>query len=556
MKRTIAIGTSNFKKIRENNNYYVDKSMFIKEIVEDGSEVVLLPRPRRFGKTLNMTMLRYFFDKNNAAENRKLFEGLKIASDEVFDREQGKYPVIYLSFKDITEVSFEGATDLIRNELANLFESQKSFVDFERITNKERNDFLSICDGSASLSLMRESIKILTHVLFTSFKIKPIIIIDEYDTPIHHSYTNHFYDEMITFMRGLLGSALKDNDSLHKGIITGTLRISKESIFTGLNNPSVYTLLNSNFNDKFGFTQEEVSQMLVDFGLDLEIESVRQWYNGYIIGGVDIYNPWSIINFVHNHQHGFKPYWINTSSNDLIKEIIKTSPYSLQTQIKDLLDDKPIVKTLNENISFPDLKNSDDAIYSFFVFSGYLKASFVSNTDKGEFYELSIPNLEVKRLFNDIILLWFKETFRNDRSTLMLNALFEKDTELFGEILNECVLNSFSAFDVEKRNPERVYQAFLLGLLVSLGNEYEVTSNRESGYGRYDICIIPLDGVKPCIVMELKQIRISETVDTALSSALDQIERLKYETSIRQRGYSNILKLAVVFDGKRVWVRS
>ena len=556
MKKNLAIGTSDFKKLRTSNSYFIDKSLMIQQIIEDISEIILIPRPRRFGKTLNMSMLYYFFNRNNADENRKLFEGLKIANETVFHTEGGKYPVIYITLKDVKSDSFEGSFYKLRELIADVYANFSFLLESSMLNDVEKKHFLSIINEEASNFQLESSLKKLCKYLFAHFKQKPILLIDEYDTPIHSAFTKKYYDGMINFMSMFQGAALKDNEFLHKGVLTGTLRVSKESIFTGLNNLSVYSLLSSSFNDKFGFTQDEVAGMLTDFSLDHEIESVKHWYNGYIIGGLNIYNPWSIINFVHNYKDGFKSYWVNTSSNDLIKEIIKESPYSVQTEIKDLLDDKPLVTVLNDNISFPELQRNDNSIYSFLVFSGYLKARLVKHTEAADYYELLIPNVEVKRLFNDIIMKWFNETFHSDRSKMMLNALFDKDTELFGEILGECVLNSLSAYDVDKRNPERVYQAFLLGMLVSLAPDYEVTSNRESGYGRYDICIIPLKSKKPCIIMELKQIRISETAETALVSALKQIEDKQYEAAIRQRGYDDFVKLAVVFDGKRVWVKS
>ena len=418
---------------------------------------------------------------------------------------------------------------------------------------KYYNDILFCRSSRAQLEI---SLKRLCQYLFKHFKKKPLILIDEYDTPIHAAFTEGYYKEMIDFMRLFLGAALKDNTALYKGVLTGTLRISRESIFTGLNNLSVYTLLNSEYCTYFGFTPEELTQMLADYELGYLEEEVKRWYNGYIFGTQEIYNPWSIINFVASADRKFIPHWVNTSSNDLIKEIIKESPFSVQSEFEDLLVGKCLIKDLDENISFPDLRSNDKSIYSFLVFSGYLKARFKEHTDDADYYELSIPNVEVKRLFKNIILSWFKETFKQGKSVEMVSALLNKDTELFGELLEECVLQSLSVYDVEKREVERVYQAFLLGMLVSLSPDYEVSSNRESGYGRYDICVIPLKSKKTCVIMELKSLRIRETYEDALTSALKQIEDRQYEAAIHQRGYDDILKLAVVFDGKRVWVRS
>jgi len=555
MKKNLPIGTSDFKDLRIKQLYFIDKSLIIKELVNDSSSIILIPRPRRFGKTLNMSMLRYFFDTKDAAENRKLFLGLNICSETEFE-EQGKYPVIFITFKDVKFSNFEDAFSSLQNLVTSAFFEIDACLDFSKFTFQEKQDIEAIKNRTCNLAALGESLRLLTDLIFKSTGLKPILLIDEYDTPIHSAYTERYYKQMVDFMRVFLSRALKDNSSLHKGVLTGTLRISKESIFTGLNNPSVYTLLSYRFSDKFGFTQDEVSKMLADFELEDQNESVKYWYNGYVIGKTDIYNPWSIINYVHASDEGFKAHWVNTSSNDLIKEIVKDSPATVHTEIQDLISGKALVKTLNENISFPELKDTDDDVFSFFVFSGYLKARLLKFENSRYWYELTIPNEEVKILFVDIIRSWFKETFRDGKNIQMLQALLEKDVELFGEILGESVLQNLSVHDVERRHIERVYQAFLLGVLVTLSPDYEVTSNKESGFGRYDICIVPVkDKSKPCIIMELKSIRISETAETALVSALKQIEDKKYETSIRQRGYEDIVKLGVVFDGKRVWVK-
>jgi len=556
MKKELAIGQSDFKTIREQESYYVDKSLMIKEIIDDKSNIILLPRPRRFGKTLNMSMLRYFFDTHNATHNRKLFAGLKIENETVFDTEQGKYPVIFLTFKDVKNLTYPDALFNIKLLISKLFDANQFLLESDLLTQVEKSIYEQIINFSVNQPILEKSLSLFIELYYRYFKQKPILLIDEYDTPVHTAYSNNYYDDMIGFMRVFLGEALKDNLYLYKGILTGTLRISKESIFTGLNNLSVYTLLKGEFNSCFGFTHEELHLMLEFFGL-LELESeIRHWYNGYIIGDIEIYNPWSIVSFVASKDKFFIPYWVNTSGNDLIKELIIDSPHSVRTELQDLLTDKPLVKSLEDNISFPELKKTENAVFSFLVFSGYLKAKFIREENKRFLYELLIPNTEVKILFDNIILGWFKETFDSDRNKVLLNALLDKDIELFEEVLGECVLNSLSCYDVPKRDVERVYQAFLLGMLVSLESDYEVTSNKESGYGRYDICILPLKSKKPAIIMELKRIRPSETAETALASALKQIEEKQYETSIRQRGYTDILKLAVVFDGKRVWAKT
>ena len=558
MKLNLPIGTSDFKKVRLQDSYYIDKSLLIKEVIEDDAEVILLPRPRRFGKTLNMSMLRYFFDRDEATENRALFEGLQIYDEPVFELHQGKYPVIFISFKDIKALNFETAIEKIQMLISELFIDHQNSVNFDQLQIEQKDTYNSIKRQTSNLAVLSNSLHLLTNLLYAASKQKPIVLIDEYDTPIHSAYNKKYYDEMILFMSSFLGSVLKYNENLYKCVLTGTLRVSRESIFTGLNNIKIYSLLSTKFNDKFGFTQPEVSKLLEDFGYGHEVEAVRRWYNGYIVGGLDVYNPWSVINYVHSHEDGFKPYWLNTSGNDLIKEIVKDSPYSVQVEIKELLDDKPVIKTINENISFPELKNTENSIYSFLFFSGYLKARLVEHSDEADYYNLAIPNVEVKRLFKDIILNWFEGIIEKDKLSMLLNALTQGNVKLFERLLSDFVVASLSFHLTGSKNVEKVYQAFMLGLLVSLSDRYEVTSEKESGYGRYDLAIVPFDKSKKAIIMEFKTIDAfyEETKDIALDLAMNQIEDRQYAAAIEQRGYSDILKLAIVFDGKRVWVKS
>ena len=341
-------------------------------------------------------------------------------------------------------------------------------------------------------------------------------------------------------------------------MITGILRIAKESIFSGLNNLGVYTLLSAKFSDKFGLTQAEVKRLLTDFSHEDKLEQVEAWYDGYAFGENKLYNPWSIINYTANTKDGFRPYWVNTSSNEILRDLIKEGPPVIKQEFSDILKDIPIVKRLDDNIVLRDLIKNDISLYSFLVFSGYLKA-FDCTTDEEDnmFYKLLVPNKEIKRIFKDTILKWINESFENHELQIMLKALVTGDIKLFEKLLSKFVLETLSYFDTENKNVERVYQAFILGMLVNLGGEYEVDSEKESGYGRYDISIIPKDKSKKAVIMELKTIDEfeNETRDMALQSALQQINERKYETSVLKRGIKDILKIGVVFDGKRVWAK-
>ena len=558
MKKPLPKGISDFKTIIRENGYYVDKSLAIKEVIDDISQVVLLPRPRRFGKTLFMSMLSYFFDQNHAGENRELFNGLNIQKETVFETHQGKYPVIFISFKDIKSSTFDETLEQIQELLGDVYAKFSFLLESNHLSSIQKEQIETIINYKANKKQLGSSLRNLTSYLFDHFKQKPILLIDEYDTPIHSAYTEKYYEPMILFMRNLLSAALKDNVNLHKGVLTGTLRISQESIFTGLNNPSVYSLLNSEFNTCFGFTPEELDEMLAYYELEHLGSDIQKWYNGYIFGGQEIYNPWSIIKFVASKDKQFIPHWVNTSSNDLIKELIIDSPSSVRLELHELLKGKPILKTLEENTSFPNLKKSADVIFSFLVFSGYLKAKLSKFEDNHYWYSLMIPNMEVKELFRTIIMRWLEDSFENEKYTNLLKSLTCGDIESFELIMNEFVISSLSFHHVQKPDVERVYQAFVLGLLVSLSNRYDVSAERESGFGRYDIALVPNDKNKKAIIMEFKKINDlnEETKDQALASALQQIEVRHYEAGIRQRGYHDILKLAVVFDGKRVWVKA
>ena len=557
MKKAIKIGTSDFKKIIEENTYYVDKTPMIKEVINDPSEVILLPRPRRFGKTLNMSMLYYFFDQKNAQENRKLFEGLKISKEPEYETEQGKYPVILISFKDIKDLTFEDALSNIRNIISSTYKQFENQINFKKIQKDERNIFKSILERKSEKIDTINSLKLLTEILYTSTGTKPILLIDEYDTPIHASYTNQYYDSMVNFMSMFLGAALKDNIHLHKGILTGTLRISRESIFTGLNNISVYSLLNSEYSSWFGFTNDELSQLLKDYDLEPLESSIKAWYNGYIFGNKEIYNPWSILNFVKSEDKRFIAHWVNTANNDLIKELIVDSSSAVRLELQELLKGKSIIKVLDENIVFKDLKKSENVVFSFLVFSGYLKAKLAKFEDTDYWYELSTPNEEVRKLFSTIILQWMEDSLVRPQLQNLLQALVEGNIPVFERLLSQFVLTSLSYHTLSTDHIEKVYQSFMLGLLVSLADQYELTSEKESGFGRYDLALVPHNKNKKAIIMEFKTIDdfYDETKDQALESALKQIEDRQYETAIKQRGYSDILKMAVVFDGKRVWVK-
>jgi hypothetical protein len=557
--KKLAIGEDDFKLLRQGNNYFVDKSLFVEEVINDASRVLLFPRPRRFGKTLNMSMLQYFFSNKNTEENRRLFDGLVITQSPVFEEHFGQYPVISLSFKSCKGDSYEKIYYSIRSVIAKAFKEYKFILEKDKFFKTELEKFNSIIEEKANESLLSESILLLTEFLHRYYQKTVFILIDEYDTPVHEAYLNGFYTQAIDFLRTLLGNTLKGNQHLQKGVLTGILRVSKESMFSDLNNVEVYSVLNKNYNRYFGFTQSEVDEMLDYYGLSHSHQDVKNWYNGYYFGNEEIYNPWSILSFVKNNGE-FKPYWLSTSANALVHNLIKDSDKTVKKDIEDALNNTPVYSTIDENISFDFLKNSRGHILSFLVQTGYLKARYHDFVGSDRIYQIEIPNIELSKIYYTVIETWFNESIGSKELDDMLNALIASDIKTFERILSKFVLETLSYFNVGRRTKEveRVFQAFLLGMLISLKDRYEVYSEKESGYGRFDVSVIPKDKSKQAIIMELKSIDTfnNETKEQTLEAALQQIEDRRYETILRQQGCTNIMKMAVTFDGKRVWAKT
>jgi len=553
--KKLPIGISNFKGLIEEKYYYIDKTDFISEVINNGAKVILLPRPRRFGKTLNLSMLKYFFE--NREDNTHLFKDLAIFKTSEFKKHLGKYPVIFLSFKDIKSTNIEDSIEGIKSLITEVFEQFEEEIERVKLSRKESKDIEDILYCRASNRVYQNSLRLLSALLYRIYNQNAVILIDEYDTPIHASYLHGYYDEFIEFIRNLLSGAFKDNDYLYRGVITGILRVSRESIFSGLNNIATYTISETRYSDKFGFTINETKKILDDFGLIDKYNAVSDSYNGYKIGEETIFNPWSILNFIDNPKHELLPYWANTSSNELIKYLIKISSMSFKKSLESWLNGKAIRTPIDSNIVFNEIEQNDKNVYSLLFFSGYLKCINKELIEKIYYCDLAIPNKEVRYIFKNIVSSWINESFRHDRLEVLLNSLINGDTELFEELFSDFVLEILSFYDVNKKNEEAVYHTFLLGILVSL-RDYEVISNRETGLGRVDIILLHKeDKKKLAIIMELKSINKfrERTKEKALENALKQIDDKKYEVEVKKRGYKNILKMGVVFDGKRVWVK-
>jgi len=568
--KKLPIGVSDFKDMATGNYYYVDKTLFIKEIIDSGDKILLIPRPRRFGKTLNISMLKYFYDccpeslstgkKAPGNTDKDLFASLAIcgAGQEYLDK-MGKHPVIFLTFKDTKEMDWESCLDNIKKLIQKEFARHYYLLESQKLLPHERDYFQKIIDLTGNKSDYASSLENLLIFLSRFYDERVVILIDEYDAPVHAGFLYGYYEEIINFIRNFLGGGLKDTDQyLEKGVVTGIMRIAKESIFSGFNNPGVYTLLSPKFSDFFGFTETEVKTMLADFQVSDMIDQVQLWYNGYLFGGKVIYNPWSIINFLNSGEKICKPYWINTSGNEIIESLLTKQGTELKEELEQLIRGESIEKTIDENIVLKYVSTDEDSLWSFLLMGGYLKqeAPKMDPISGQMYYTLSIPNNEVKYTYIKIVKRYFTDKIENKKMEIMLKALIAGDIKLFEKMLKMVVLAIFSYHDFGGE-PEKVYHALVAGLLIWISNTHGIKSNRESGYGRYDIMIIPKNPVQTGYVIEFKSVDKdeNETVENAVKAALAQIEAKKYETELVERGIKHIKKLAIAFSGKEVFVR-
>ena len=554
--KKIALGESDFRSIIENNEYFVDKSLLIKEIFEDSSRIILIPRPRRFGKTLNLSMIRYFVERCD--ENRRyLFNNLLIEKEKDIMKRQGIYPTIYLTFKDEKHDKFEDFQMKLAFFVSEIY--KKHYYLYESLTFQVDKDYFDkIINKVSTKAELEMSLKNLSKYLYDYYGEKVIILIDEYDTPIQHSYFSGIYDDTIAFMRNFLSNTLKDNIYLEKALLTGILRVARESIFSGLNNLDVYSILKEGYSDKFGFTEVEIEKMLNDFNIVKEKDEFKRWYNGYLFGNTVIYNPWSTLSYLKDKNEYFMPYWVNTSENKIIKTILSKGSDGLKKSFEELLKGNTIETAIDENIIMADIEANENNVWSFLLLSGYLKVVNKIRKEDEIYYEVAIPNVEVKHMYNKIIKDWASESYVSSEYNEMLKALINFDYEVFEEIFIDYVEKSLSYFDVSGEEPERVYHGFVLGMLVALNNTHYVLSNRESGYGRYDVMVIPKDITKPGIIIEFKRARKNnkKTIEQLIEEAKTQIEDKKYETELLSRGITDIKKLVIVFKGKEVSVNN
>jgi len=552
MPRVIPTGEQSYSKLKENDYFLIDKTSFIKDWWERGDAVTLITRPRRFGKTLNMDMLNCFFSTEYSGR-ADLFEGMKIWEDEKYRELQGRYPVIYLSFAGIKDGSFNNALRKIIIGLCRVREKADRFINEECISDDDRR-FVSEINPDMDKGTAEMSLNILCKVFMQKYGVKPVVIIDEYDTPLQEAWLKGYWDEMMDFMRSLFNNTLKTNIYLERAVLTGITRISKESLFSDLNNLRVCSLASDDYSEYFGFTEEEVFASMDEYGRTSKAE-VKQWYDGFKIGeSSDIYNPWSIIEFLKSGK--MDTYWINTSRNGLVSELISSGSSCLKEDFAELMNGNTIVKAIDEQIVFSDLFEDDDAVWSLLYSSGYLKTV---NTDEDE-YELKIVNYEVMKYFRKMIKKWFSNTGKNYNE--FIRALISGNLKIMEKTMNNLLLSMTSFFDggknvSEKNDPERFYHGFVLGLIVELKERYLIASNRESGLGRADVIMVPKD-VKndDGIIIEFKVYDSYDesSLEDTLQSALSQINEMKYDQALIDAGVpeERIRKYGFAFEGKTV----
>lgn len=547
----IGIGESDFKGLRIKDNYYIDKTLYIKHIIDNQSRVILVTRPRRFGKTLNMSTLRYFFDCEKK-DTSKLFEGLKIMEQgEKYTSKLGAYPCIYITLKDVRGSNLEEMMLLFQTELNELFIDHANLLKSEKIFDVEKEMFNTILNLKGNKIQLQGAIKLLSRMLYREYEKPVMLFLDEYDVPLQNAYVQGFYDEAIEFFRTFYVMTFKDNKYVEKSILTGVSGAATESIFSGANNFNVYTILDNDFSEDFGITEQEMDKIIQDFNIQDDKEEIKKWYDGYKIGDTEgIYNPWSILNYLTDRK--LMPYWVNTSSNDLIKLILKNSS-TIKEKIEALLRGEEIIVPINFETIIVGIEQNENNIWGLLLGTGYLKITEVVNLAESV-YKVKLPNYEIKNLFEGIIRDWFSNKVIGNNLRSILNDLVTLNLYEFERKFIVLVRQMFSFMDVGENTAENFYHAFVLGMLVGLKDTYYVNSNRESGFGRYDIMLEPKDKNGNSFVIEFKVLDdLSEnTIEQTIENAKKQIIDKKYEDNLIERGFKNITKMVFAFNGKDV----
>ena len=564
MPKVIGIGKQRYDRIIENDGFYIDKTMFIKEWWENQDDVTLITRPRRFGKTLNMDMLKCFFS-NEYKDRGDLFERLDIWKEEKYREIQGTYPVIFLSFAKIKQNTYEDAVAGIKRIICDEIQKYIFLKDWDGLAEEEKTNLKNITYAMDDVTA-QEAIASLSNYLSRYYGKNVIILLDEYDTPMQEAYVNGYWEELVSFTRSFFNATFKSNMYLERAIMAGITRVSKESMFSDLNNLVVITTSSKDYATAFGFTEEEVFHALDEYGLSDKKCDVKEWYDGFVFGGIkDIYNPWSIINFLKYKE--LKNYWADTSSNDLISKLIKTGSAGIKETMEKLIDGKTIEKKIDEQIIYNQLEKNENSIWSLLLASGYLKAVSIDvyiSDEIIEIYKLAITNNETKSMFRAMIKEWFSDVYSEKKD--FFKALILGDVDAMNQYMNDIALETFSSFDVAGREnsrvrPENFYHGFVLGLMVEKRDDYIIKSNKESGFGRYDVMMIPRNvkiGNLPAMILEFKVMNSNKekTLEETVSSALAQIEEKKYDTELINAGVKkeNIRHYGFAFEGKKVLI--
>ena len=555
--RPFAIGNDNFGNIRSKNWKFIDKSLFIKEIFDRGAiSVSLITRPRRFGKTLNLSMLHHFLSsKVFSIETAPLFEGLKITEYPDIMAHLGQYPVIFITLKGIKATSFETAQADFAGIMRDLYKVHQYLRDSPQFATDDQFAFDRIIQLQCPVGELHTALPQLCRWLAAHYQVKPWVLIDEYDTPIQTAYLNGYYEEMIGLMQPVFGNTLKTNPYLERAVLTGITRVSKESLFSDLNNVQVYTLFNEEYSEHFGFTETEMDALLVEAELTSYSADIKHWYNGYLCGDTVLYNPWSIINCVAK-KGALAPYWVQTGGTSMIQRLLAQANASVKTAFEELLQGRSIQARISDHLAFGLFGSDMDSVMSLLLAAGYLKALSHTQTDGADWLcELTIPNHEVMAVYRTCIMTWFVSYGENERYEGLLKAFSEGDAETVEAEMSLFLERTASYFDVSQQEPEKFYHGLVLGMVVSLAKTHTVESNRESGAGRYDVILVPNDHTKPGIILEFKVVRPRETLETAADKALAQIHTKNYAASLRQRGITRILAMGLAFQGKLVNVK-
>ena len=547
----LPIGISDFKELIKGEYQFTDKSLLLKEVINDSAKVILITRPRRFGKTLNLSTLYYFFQQNNI-EEENLFENLLISEDQEFcKKHQNQYPVIFLSFKDVKKSTYTAAYEDFVRLIRDLYSQHRYLLEDEVLYEDEKVVFMTLLNQQAAQRDIESAIKQLTVYITRKFNKSPIILIDEYDTPIQEAYLSSYYQEMMDLMRSMLGQALKDNSCLGRAVITGITRVSQESLFSGLNHLKVYSLLREKYGQYFGFTEEEVIKLIKDTKQKVSLNAIKEWYNGYQLGKHILYNPWSIINCLDN-EGKLQPYWLNTSSNTLIIQLLSKAKPIIKQQFEALLQGEIIEQPLSESLIFQDIETEIEALWSLLLYAGYLKV--LSSQLKGSrlIAKIAIPNKEVGFIYDKIVEQWFSRAISIESYDNFIQSIAEGNMDKFKMYITSYIMQTGSYFDFNSNTSEQIFHVFILGLVVGLRDRYNIHSNKESGLGRFDVICVPKDKEERAILLEFKVSDTAELLIEKAKEALLQIKEKQYIELLKQQEIKSVLAIGLAFYGKQM----